>query len=149
MYYKLIIGVFVFLSILSCNKKFIPSSSISASNYNQSSLVFNVNNSGNTREAAVSNALSMAFETLFFIGAPGTNSNLPLFEGKNNNGRSYFKNFMESQKYKPFIVSIENILLDPYQKKFTPINISLKVVINVESLRRFIEGEGEIRKFGF
>lgn len=107
---------------------------------------------GSSRTEAVSDAQINAFKVLLFKGVPGTELNIPLIENENDAKSihsDYFKKFFEQGNYKKFMMSsTESSNLININIKGTK-EISVDVKINYNSLRKDLEQNQVIRKFGF
>lgn len=99
---------------------------------------------------AVEEAQKLAFETILFRGIPNSQYNLPLIENRNTafeNHQKYFDNFFKEGYYKTFIISSNN--LDMYKDVKKNKILVLNTKINYHALRRDLEQNGVIRKFGY
>ena len=100
---------------------------------------------GKNQTDAVSDAQQNAFK-----GLPGTELNVPLIENENDaksKHSDYFKKFFEQGNYKTFMMSStesSNLIKMKGTKKIT-----VDVKINYNSLRKDLEQNQLIRKFGF
>lgn len=104
---------------------------------------------GATRIAATGNAETNAFNNLIFHGIPGSQQRLPMVSDEKTARRehaAYFQQLLDHQGYKAFLM-----VSDP-QSGFdlTPTgkNLLVKIKINVDALRRDMEQQGVLRKFG-
>lgn len=103
----------------------------------------------NTQEAFYDSERK-AFEILFFRGIPNTSIENPLI-GSNEHEiiskhPSYFENFFKS-RYKSFIMS--EYEPSPSQRSKGIISVVSDIKINIVSLKKDLESNGVIRKFGF
>jgi hypothetical protein len=105
---------------------------------------------GNNQETAVEDAQKNAFKILLFKGIPGTELNIPLIQNESeatSKFSSYFKKFFDDGFYKTYIMSSSEssnlIKMKGYKK------ISVDIKINYNSLRKDLENNQLIRKFGF
>ncbi len=105
---------------------------------------------GNNNQTAISNAQKNALSVLLFKGLPGSELRVPLvdneYESKNSNP-TYYKNLFENGYSNTFIMSSDIIspLVDYNNTKRLIVNIK----ININSLRRDLETNKIIRKFGY
>jgi len=105
---------------------------------------------GKNQYDAVIDAQKNAFKVLLFKGLPGTELNVPLIENENDaksKHADYFKKFFDDGNYKIFMMSStesSNLIKLQGAKK-----ISVDVKINYNSLRKDLEQNQLIRKFGF
>lgn len=105
---------------------------------------------GKNQSDAVMDAQKNAFKVILFKGLPGTELNVPLIENENDaklKHAAYFKKFFDEGNYKTFMMSStesSNLIKIKGTKK---INVDLK--INYNSLRKDLEQQQVIRKFGY
>jgi hypothetical protein len=105
---------------------------------------------GKNQSDAVIDAQKNAFKVLLFKGIPGTELNVPLIENENDaisKHAAYFKKFFDEGNYKTFMMSStesSNLIKMKGTKKIT-----VDVKINYNSLRKDLEQNQLIRKFGF
>ncbi|PKB15485.1 hypothetical protein [Flavobacterium sp. 5] len=105
---------------------------------------------GGNRADAIMDAQKNAFNVLLFKGIPGTELNVPLIENENtakSNHADYFKKFFDERNYRKFLMSStesSNLIKIKGGKK-----ISVDIKINYNSLRKDLENNELIRKFGF
>lgn len=105
---------------------------------------------GKNQTEAVADAQINAFKILLFKGLPGTELNVPLIDNENDaktKHSDYFKKFFEQGIYKTFMMSStesSNLIKMKGTKKIT-----VDVKINYNSLRKDLEQNQLIRKFGY
>lgn len=104
---------------------------------------------GPSKEAAIQNAESNAFNSLLFRGIPGSQQQLPMIadEAAARKVHSTYLDKLLGGGYKAFM------LLSTPQSAFAAAhngrkNITQQVKINVDALRRDMEQHGVVRKFG-
>jgi hypothetical protein len=91
-----------------------------------------------------------AFKVLLFRGVPGTELNIPLIENESevtSRYKKYFDDLFVNGKYKTFLMSStesSNLMKVKGTKK---INVDVK--INYNSLRKDLEQNQVIRRFGY
>lgn len=105
---------------------------------------------GKNIEEAIFDSEKKAFEILFFRGIPNTHIENPLI-GPNENEilskhQNYFKSFF-SDRYKSFIMSIYES--SPSQKNKGVTSVVNDIKINTMALKKDLETNNIIRKFGF
>ncbi|MGV1012468.1 MAG: hypothetical protein ACOYBS_08470 [Flavobacterium sp.] len=105
---------------------------------------------GNNNQTAISNAQKNALSVLMFKGLPGSELRVPLVDNENeskNSNPTYYKNLFENGYSNTFIISSDIIspLVDYNNTKRLIVNIK----ININSLRRDLETNKIIRKFGY
>jgi hypothetical protein len=145
-----------FLMILiSCSPKIIPSAEVNYLGKGQQGTI-NVSSIGYGKkmgdiEEVKKNAEINAFNTLLFRGIPGTDlqnamlgTNESEIKSKNSD---YFKSFFNNNRYRTFIMSSNPTSSLFKEKGYNKITIVMK--INIYSLRKDLEQNGVIRKFGF
>lgn len=104
---------------------------------------------GPTKPQAISNAEANAFSTLIFKGIPGSQQQLPMLPDETASRKkhsAYFDQFFKGG-YKPFMMLSESQSSYAAGRKGRK-NISQRVKINVDALRREFENRGITRKFG-
>lgn len=99
---------------------------------------------------SIQKAQLSAIETILFRGIPNSTYNLPLVENRAealSNHSEYFNHLLNEGYYKSFIISSSNIetFKDARNDKFIMLNVN----INYHALRRDLEQNGVIRKFGY
>ncbi len=105
---------------------------------------------GKNRMGAVMDAQKNAFNIILFKGLPGTELNVPLIENEHeakSKNADYFNRFYEDGNYKSFMMSStesSNLIKLKGIKK-----ISVDIKINYNSLRKDLEQNKVIRKFGY
>lgn len=90
-----------------------------------------------------------AFENLFFKGIPGSTQKLPMIADEEKaiyGHRAFFDNFFKSGEYRKYMIS--SILIDE-RNSSSGVIITQEVNIDVNSLRKLLEKEQIVRKFGF
>lgn len=91
-----------------------------------------------------------AFEIIFFRGIPNTSIQNPLIGSEENDiilkNSSYFDSFFKS-RYKTFIMRIYKS--SPNQNNKGTISVVNDIKINILSLKKDLENNNIIRKFGF
>ncbi|MFN0212671.1 MAG: hypothetical protein ACKVT2_00325 [Saprospiraceae bacterium] len=104
---------------------------------------------GPTKAQAISNAEANAFSALIFKGIPGSQQQLPMLPDETASRKQhtlYFDQFFKGG-YKPFMMLSESQSSYAAGRKGRK-NISQRVKINVDALRRDLEQNGITRKFG-
>jgi hypothetical protein len=105
---------------------------------------------GKDRPSAVADAQINAFSILLFKGIPGTELNVPLVDNEaeaRSKKADYVKRLLEQGYYKSFMMSStesSNLIKVRGGKK-----ISVDIKINYNSLRKDLEQNGVVRKFGY
>jgi len=107
--------------------------------------------SGITKEDANFDAQKNAFYVLLFRGFPGTEFSLPLIENENEARKinnDYLKNLLEKGYCTTFIMS-NNGISNPFQNNNKLWVVNLEIKINHLALRKDLEQNNIIRKFGY
>lgn len=104
---------------------------------------------GESKGESIKNAEISAFKNLFFRGIPSSNFSKPLIDidetKATSKNQSYFDNFYNN-RMKTFISS--SYQSTPFQKKGGIYATTVDLKINVGILKRDLEENGVIRKFG-
>lgn len=150
-------NIFFFLSVVilglhSCSPKLHPHSAEVSFIYKeaQGTIALKSIGYGNNQTDAVTDAQKNAFEVLLFKGLPGTELNIPLIENESevkSKYSEYLKKFFDEGIYKSFMMSStesSNLIKIKGGKK-----IAVDVKINYNSLRKDLEKNQLIRKFGY
>ena len=104
---------------------------------------------GPTKPQAILNAEANAFNTLIFKGIPGSQQQLPMVPDEaasRKKNAAFFDQFLNGG-YKPFMMLSESQSSYAAGRKNRN-NITQRVKINVDALRRELEQRGVVRKFG-
>jgi hypothetical protein len=102
---------------------------------------------GKNQNDAIMDAEKNAFYVILFKGIPGTDLNVPLIENEDevkSKHASYLKYLFDDTNYKSYIMSSSNLIKIKKNKK-----ISLNIKINYNSLRKNLEQNQVVRKFGY
>lgn len=148
-YMKLLLGFILLVHLESCSRHLVPSQSISATSYGDYQMSFYVVTSGNNRSDAMNNASQKVFENIFYVGTPNTINNLPLLDGSKSETVSFFNKFIRNEEYKPFINAVLETSYSNTDNVSKKVKVETKIIVNIESLRRYLQKEGVIRKFGY
>jgi hypothetical protein len=149
---KSILGIIVILGLHSCSPKLQPNSGEVNFLYKEAQGTIAVKSTGygKNQTEAVADAQINAFKVLLFKGLPGTELNVPLIENENeakSKHGDYFKKFFDQGNYKTFMMSSTESSNLVKMKGTKKINVDVK--INYNSLRKDLEQNQLIRKFGF
>lgn len=105
---------------------------------------------GSTKLEAVQMAETAALKVLLFKGLPGSELANPLVENEaeaQNGNRRYFSILIDHGRYKTFIMNSTPYFDDYVLGKNWRVNVNIKW--NISSLRKDLEQNGIIRKFGY
>ncbi|SFM90132.1 hypothetical protein SAMN05421738_10414 [Algoriella xinjiangensis] len=146
---KLLLFSTILLLFIGCSKHISPNSSnLHMINSSSQQIIVSVEGIGNNEGEAIYNGELKMIKTLLFQGIPDTNYSLPLIneseENVMNNNPFYFERFY-TDKYKNFIVS--NQVLSNTKSKGVHV-LRMEIVVNTSALRRDLEQNNVIRKFG-
>ncbi|NCT10353.1 MAG: hypothetical protein GW772_09795 [Flavobacteriia bacterium] len=164
-----LIALTAFFIISGCASKqvaFFPTSEVTYQNYSGDILTLRVLGYGGNENTAIEDAQMRAMETLFFRGIPNSNISNPLI-GFNENElkrthNNYFKDFFGYKRYLTFIS--ETMLIGGQKQKVIATKVDKKsakqdmvdalvvavdVLVNVKNLRKDLEDQNIVRKFGF
>ncbi len=137
--------------LASCNSSKMSTGEVNyLSSSEQGTLLVSAAGYGASKAAAIANAEAAAFKNLIFRGIPGSQYHLPMVpdeaSARKHHG-SYFTKLLDGSGYKSFLMLSEEMsAFSPARKNQK--NILMKVKINVDALRRDMEQNGVVRKFG-
>jgi hypothetical protein len=159
------------LLLVSCGAKkqvaFFPTSEVTYQDYTGDILILRVLGYGGNENTAIEDAQIRAIETLCFRGVPNSNISKPLI-GYNENqliqqNKSYFNHFFGYKRFLTFISETsfiggqtQKVIATKIDKKkgnkqdmVDALVVAVDVYINVKPLRKDLEQNKVIRKFGF
>jgi len=112
-------------------------------------LIIEAKGYGKNQRVAMNDAEKRAFETLFFKGIPNSSYRFGMMPDKEIEKQHFLQTFFETQKHREFIVAsnITSPVSRNQQKKAK--ELALQVHINTLSLRKYLEHQGAVHKFGF
>jgi hypothetical protein len=105
---------------------------------------------GKKDQEAIEDAQKNALSVILFKGLPGTEVKVPLVDNEYNSKNSnsaYYKNLFENGFSKTFIMSTD--IVSPLTKYNNTKRLIVNLKININSLRRDLEINKIIRKFGY
>lgn len=142
----------IIIGLQSCSPKLQPYSAEVNFIYKEATGTIAVKSTGygNNQTDAVSDAQKNAFIVILFKGLPGTELNIPLVENENearSKHSDYFNKFFDEGYYKKFMMSSTESSKLIKMKGLNKITVDVK--INYNSLRKDLEQNQLIRKFGF
>jgi hypothetical protein len=152
MKYLKILGLLMLASLFSCKS---ASNTYSAevsfvAKEEQGTITVRTYGFGKNEKDAIKDAHKNAFNVLLFKGLPGTELNVPLvsneYEAKNNH-KAYFDNLLENGGLFRYLM-VNSSDSQPIKVK-GGYNTTLVLKINYNSLRKDLEQNGVIRKFGY
>lgn len=104
---------------------------------------------GKNEQDAITDAQKNALSVILFKGLPGSEVNVPLIDNEynsKNSNPSYYKNLFENGYSKTFIMSTD--VVSPLTKYNNTKRLIVNLKININSLRKDLEINKIIRKFG-
>lgn len=139
------------LLLPSCNSSKISTGEVNyISSSEKGTIMVSAAGYGKSKPDAINNAETSAFKNLIFRGIPGSQYQLPIVPNEaeaRKQHNTYFENLLANGKYKSFMMLSEELsAFSPANKNQK--NILMKVKINVDALRRDMEQQGVVRKFG-
>jgi hypothetical protein len=152
---KKLSALFILISLLitsSCSKKTLPTSEVNFLSGNDGTITMRAIGIGANQQDASSEAEKNAINVLFFRGLPESEQKVALI-GTNESEelekhKQYFEKFYTQKRYKTFIMS--SIPISEFAKQNGGIkSLTLDVKVNLVALRKDLEQNNIIRKFGF
>lgn len=138
--------------LLSCSPKVFPVQSCVVVSERSSELTVRTSGYGKKKITALDAAEKNAIETLLFRGIPGTQNGSPLVGIDETAAKTeyagYFDSLLKNGRHKSFIISSVPVT-DYSWTKYRAWCVTADVVINVPALRKDLETQGIIRRFGF
>ena len=149
----IIYTLFFTIALFSCSRKtlLIPSAEVNFISYSDGAITMRAIGIGNNEGEAITDALYNAFDVLFFRGLPESEQKNALVGTNENEERLKNKDFFDEFykiRYKSFVmssISSSNLIKYSGGKK----SIAIDVKINLSALRKDLEQNNIIRKFGF
>jgi len=145
--------VFILLSLsYSCSRKVLPTAEVNYLSSNDGTVSMRAIGIGSNQENAITDAEKNAFNVIFFRGLPESEQKIALI-GTNETvekekHKDYFEKFYKGKRYKTFVMSsIPTSDLIKYKGGEKSISVDIKV--NLVALRKDLEQNNIIRKFGF
>ncbi|MEO5905129.1 MAG: hypothetical protein ABIQ11_00270 [Saprospiraceae bacterium] len=145
--------VFILLSLsLGCSRKVLPTAKVNYLSSNDGTVTMRAIGISSNQEDAISDAEKNAFNVIFFRGLPESEQKIALI-GTNEpeeleKHKEYFNKFYKDKRYKTFVMSsVPRSDLIKYKGGENSISIDIKV--NLVALRKDLEQNNIIRKFGF
>jgi hypothetical protein len=136
----------------SCSYKTLPTSEVNYLSGGDGTIAMRAIGIGVNNEDAINDAEKNVFDVLLFRGLPKSEQKVPLIgtneaEEKNKH-KDYFNKFYSEKRYKTFVMSsipTNDITKQKGGKK----SIATDIKINLVALRKDLEQNNIIRKFGF
>ncbi len=154
---NLILAVLFILGLYSCSPKITNQPYSGEVNFlykeAQGTIAVKSTGYGKSQLEAVTDAQKNAFKVLLFKGLPGTELNVPLIDNENeatSKHSTYLNKLFDEGYYKTFMMSsTESSNLIKMEGTKGTKKISVDVKINYNSLRKDLEQNQLIRKFGY
>jgi len=151
---KISVLLFVVLMIttVSCSKKTLPTSEVNFLSGNDGTITMRAMGSGQKQEDAINDAEKNAFNVILFRGLPQSEQKIALI-GTNESeeiekNKQYFEKFYTQMRYKTFVMS--SIPVSNFKKQNGGLKrLAIDIKINLVALRKDLEQNNIIRKFGF
>lgn len=143
----------ILIGIYSCSHKTIPTTAnVNYISSSDGTLTMHTIGVGKNMKAAIFNAEKNVFEVLLFRGLPNTAQKLAIlgyndFEIKQNN-QAYFQKLYEESRYKTFLM-YTNPISNLIKIGGGNYSITAEVQINLLSLKKDLEENNVLRKFGY
>jgi hypothetical protein len=105
---------------------------------------------GKNRSISSADACAAAINTLLFVGVPGSQYELPMVTDEAKRNNPVVKNLFNGG-YSQFITQSDFLSEETLSKKIDGVkgkSAQYKLTINCDALRRYLEKNGVIRKFG-
>lgn len=148
-----VLAILISLSITSsCSKKILPTSEVNFLSGNDGTITMRAVGNGANQQEASSEAEKNAINVLLFRGLPESEQKIALI-GTNESEeiekhKQYFEKFYAQKRYKTFIMS--SIPVSDFAKQNGGIkSLTLDIKVNLVALRKDLEQNNIIRKFGF
>lgn len=144
--------VILLLLNAGCSIKTLPSAKVNFLSGKEGTITMRAIGIGSNQEEAIVDAEKNAFDVILFRGLPESEQKIALLgtnetEEKEKN-KDYFNKFYNDKRYKTFVMSsIPTSSLIKYKGGEKSIAIDIK--INLVALRKDLEQNNLIRKFGF
>jgi len=147
--YLLILTVLSLFCSTSCNTTKFTGETVKNETVAAGQLSITSGGYGNNKNIAVQNAIENAFKNILIHGIPGTNQATPLLGNDAltvfDANRTYLENFLQS-KTQEFILS-QKVKGFKFRNANSP-STQVELLINLNSLRTYLEHNGIIRSFG-
>ena len=136
----------------SCSYKTIPTAKVNYLTGREGTITVRAIGFGEKTEDAINDAEKNAIDVLLFRGLPESEQKVPLIgtnetEEKNKH-KDYFNKLYNESRYKTFVMS-SIPTTDLIKNKGGKKSIAVDIKINLVALRRDLEQNNIIRKFGF
>jgi hypothetical protein len=135
-----------------CSMKTLPTAEVNYLSGKEGTITVRAIGVGSNQEEAIIDAEKNVFNVIFFRGLPESEQKIALIgtnesEEKEKN-KDYFNKFYKDKRYKTFVMSSISTS-DLTKHKGGKKSIAVDIKINLVSLRKDLEQNNIIRKFGF
>ncbi len=106
---------------------------------------------GRTKELSIKNGIRNGFYALLFRGIPGSQYELPMIPDENENKKNAVVKSLLDGGYNSFLINAKTTANDSKKKRADGMKGTMTentIIINCDALRRYLEQNGVIRKFG-
>ncbi len=147
-----LIGIIILISIVkSCSYKTIPTAEVNYLSSKEGTITMRAIGNGLNSEDAINDAEKNAINVLLFRGLPESEQKVALIETNEdevtNTHKDYFTKFYKEKRYRTFVMSsIQTTEL--IKKKGGKKSITVDIKINLVALRKDLEQNNIIRRFG-
>jgi len=145
--------ILVLVSIIySCSEKILPTSEVNYLSGNDGTITMRAIGNGTNEQEAINEAEKNAINVLFFRGLPQSEQKVPLI-GTNESEeiekhKQYFEKFYTQKRYKTFVMSSIPVSEFAKQNGGTK-SLAVDIKVNLIALKKDLEQNNIIRKFGF
>ncbi len=120
--------------------------------YSEGVITVTADGFGEKKPEAFEHAVSTTFRQLLTRGIAGSFQYKPMLGSKPNavmaKHQAFFDSFFAEKTYTSFLIAQEASRFSRKTKKRIP-NLTVRLEVNVSSLRAYLEEQGVVRKFGF
>jgi hypothetical protein len=140
--------VLITITYSSCSKKLFPTSEVNFVSEHDGTITMRAIGSGTNKQDAISDAEKNAINVIFFRGLPESEQKIALIGTSESEeiekNKQYFEKFYNQKRYKTFIMSSDLTKKNGEEK-----SLAADIKVNVVALRKDLEQNNIIRKFGF
>jgi hypothetical protein len=144
--------LFLISTTYSCSKKMIPTAEVNFVSGNEGTIIMRSIGVGSNQMEAIADAEKSAINVILFRGLPESAQKIALIgtseSEEMDKNKDYFEKFYNQKRYKTFIMSsipVSDLIKQNGGQK----SIAADVKVNLLALRKDLEQNNIIRKFGF
>lgn len=149
---KIYIFLFLYMLSLSCARKTLVSNSVEYVSSTDATLSVNIVGVGKSRKEAIDDAEKKIFEIVLFRGLPDSDHKMALVGYSESEMKlkhqEYFDSFFNKGRFKSFLIS-STIVSDLMKSSADKQSITMSIKLNVSALKKDLEYNNVIRKFGY